>query len=259
MKSTNSSAGTARRASHAGFTLIELLIVIAIIAILASILFPVFARARESGKRASCLSNVRQLGMGVQQYTQDYDERVVPFATSSNCPCWPDKLFPYVKSAQVFSACPSKKGAVWVPNAKSGMAYAYNVLYNAAGTADGQETTPPSGTGSANGLALAQAAVPAETVMFGDSSDQYIVFSSSKTDIATELSYPVTHPTGLLNIGREATSTTNTNQHYVGRHFDGSNFAFMDGHAKWLPMTEVGKKNSHGVMYYFTVEDDKTW
>src|SRR5215216_4432933 len=59
-----------------GFTLIELLVVIAIIAILAAILFPVFARARENARRTSCLSNLKQLSLGIMQYTQDYDERL---------------------------------------------------------------------------------------------------------------------------------------------------------------------------------------
>jgi prepilin-type N-terminal cleavage/methylation domain-containing protein len=61
-----------------GFTLIELLVVIAIIAILAAILFPVFARARENARRASCQSNLKQIGLGIMQYTQDYDERMPP-------------------------------------------------------------------------------------------------------------------------------------------------------------------------------------
>jgi prepilin-type N-terminal cleavage/methylation domain-containing protein len=116
------------------FTLIELLVVIAIIAILASILFPVFARARENARRASCQSNLKQIGLGIMQYTQDYDERI-PNATGggtggaamdggwtyfSTWPYDPDtqqfdpsrgSLYPYVKSTQIY-ICPSDtKGA----------------------------------------------------------------------------------------------------------------------------------------------------
>lgn len=67
----NSSKSTGK-----GFTLIELLVVIAIIAILAAILFPVFARARENARRSSCMSNMKQIGLGLMQYTQDYDEKL---------------------------------------------------------------------------------------------------------------------------------------------------------------------------------------
>ena len=114
------------------FTLIELLVVIAIIAILASILFPVFSRARENARRASCQSNLKQIGLGIMQYTQDYDERLpgstdgtpgqnllggwtyyTNFPTSGttyspNLTFDPTKgsIYPYIKSAQVY-VCPS--------------------------------------------------------------------------------------------------------------------------------------------------------
>src|ERR1700710_3138757 len=88
------------------FTLIELLVVIAIIAILASILFPVFARARENARRASCQSNLKQLGLGFMQYTQDYDE-TYPTSNNGHYPWgWAGDIYPYVKSGQVYG-CPS--------------------------------------------------------------------------------------------------------------------------------------------------------
>src|SRR6186997_1268291 len=97
----------AKNTRRRAFTLIELLVVIAIIAILASVLFPVFARARENGRRASCQSNLKQLGIGWMMYAQDYDETTSPFYTApgggpylnnSNFLYWPDLLQPYVKS-----------------------------------------------------------------------------------------------------------------------------------------------------------------
>ena len=90
------------------FTLIELLVVIAIIAILAAILFPVFGRARENARRSSCQSNLKQIGLGVIQYTQDYDEMMPPArntAPYNNAP-WHVLVQPYIKSYQLFK-CPS--------------------------------------------------------------------------------------------------------------------------------------------------------
>src|ERR1044072_5575796 len=95
-----------------GFTLIELLVVIAIIAILASILFPVFGRARENARRSSCQSDLKQLGLGVSQYNQDYDGPfpmaavVPPWDSNGENKNWPITLSPYLKSLQVFM-CPS--------------------------------------------------------------------------------------------------------------------------------------------------------
>lgn len=97
-----------------GFTLIELLIVIAIISILAAILFPVFARARENARRTSCLSNVRQLGMAFQQYFQDYDEQfpLLGKGTGNAGTSWFFTMQPYIKSTQMLR-CPSDTATNW--------------------------------------------------------------------------------------------------------------------------------------------------
>ncbi|MES1180783.1 MAG: DUF1559 domain-containing protein, partial [Verrucomicrobiota bacterium] len=95
----------ARRPAGVAFTLIELLVVIAIIAILAAILFPVFAQAREKARSVSCLSNAKQVGLAGAMYTQDYDELIVPswLVTSDDPfdePLWPRTLQPYIKNTQ---------------------------------------------------------------------------------------------------------------------------------------------------------------
>jgi len=120
-----------------GFTLIELLIVIAIIALLAAILFPVFTRVRENARRSSCQSNLKQIGLGIMQYTQDFDD-VYPYSASAtangnnvtpgtdaslgiwysdatgNRPYWPGRVEPYFKSRQIM-VCPSSKRVSGIP------------------------------------------------------------------------------------------------------------------------------------------------
>lgn len=107
-----------------GFTLIELLVVIAIIGILAAILFPVFARARENARRANCQSNLKQIYLGITQYTQDYDEFLPPHqattAASTTSTPFRDLLQPYIKSQQVFK-CPS--------DSTDADSYGYNYFY----------------------------------------------------------------------------------------------------------------------------------
>lgn len=136
---------------NSGFTLIELLIVIAIICLLAAILFPVFQRAREKARQASCASNLKQIGLGIAQYTQDYDELlpltvkagpggtaggnigqiVKPFSPTLSG--WYPNIFygiyPYVNSYSVFR-CPSAEkyccGATFAPAYPNEMSYVYN-------------------------------------------------------------------------------------------------------------------------------------
>lgn len=131
MTEKNMNHATDRR--KAGFTLIELLVVIAIIAILAAILFPVFAQAREKARQASCLSNMKQIGIGYAMYIQDYDETLIATLISNptiNPPGgwilapYDEQIQPYVKNYDVF-ACPSDS----VPRPTLGAGEAWNGMF----------------------------------------------------------------------------------------------------------------------------------
>jgi len=204
------------------FTLIELLVVIAIIAILAAILFPVFARARENARRASCISNLKQIGLAVMMYTQDYDEMLPPcWNINSTTPPigsagtywqWPNIIYPYTKSAQVYY-CPSSSSTA-SPTSKN---------YGA----DSQVMTPY------NGRSLASVESPAQKYMIMD-------FSEYSADNSYITGTPITnyYLPGKGNGGGVCTSADPA-ECTTGRHFDGVNMAFADGHVKWLKSSEV--------------------
>src|SRR5690606_28375389 len=125
--------GSSHKQGNRAFTLIELLVVIAIISILAAILFPVFARARENSRRASCLSNEKQIALATLQYIQDNDERFPGTYTAGDQKTWMDRILPYVqgtssRKSQLFF-CPSdtKDSSlnVWTDNTS----YCYNNYY----------------------------------------------------------------------------------------------------------------------------------
>jgi len=193
------------RPGSKGFTLIELLVVIAIIAILAAILFPVFARARENARKSTCQSNLKQMATAALQYAQDYDEtmvRVNIFLGGSTYYGWVWLLQPYVKNTQIFT-CPSKPSAKWDgnnPSQYSGHGYAFYGINN---NADGGP--------SLSARPLAMIPNPADIAMFGDSSSgNYYVMDWDD-------------------------ATSNDNGHVSeARHSEGANFAFADGHVKWM-------------------------
>lgn len=183
-----------------GFTLIELLVVIAIIAILAAILFPVFARARENARRASCLSNLKQLGLSVFMYMQDYDGTYpAAYAYSSDgISFWNQRIYPYVKNGQVF-VCPSAdKNTINITNAGSA-ANDTRLGMNNAEFGSGNANSP------VRDSSLRQ---PAELIMIMDSQPPS---PAANPPVFVSFNY---------NMG-------------IDRHFDGANIIFADGHAKW--------------------------
>ena len=232
-----------RKSRRIGFTLIELLVVISIIAILAAILFPVFARARENARRASCQSNLKQIGLGMMQYSQDYDEKLPPGNdTVEHVGCgWGGQLFPYIKSSQIFT-CPSDSfSPTIVGNAT--ISYGYNSAI--------PDITPGYGI---NG-AIAQFNATAKTVLlFEVQGYEALVnnpegYGSNVTPAGSGLDTKIwvwnfevkgAYATGLM--GGRAGTIGSTGGHFLaqnGRHLEGSNFLMVDGHVKWLKGSNV--------------------
>ncbi|MEN6549015.1 MAG: prepilin-type N-terminal cleavage/methylation domain-containing protein [Armatimonadia bacterium] len=190
-----------------GFTLIELLVVIAIIAILAAILFPVFAKAREKARQSSCLSNTKQLALAVLSYVQDYDEKFMFAYLNPPGTWWYVACQPYIKNAQIL-ICPSKNGT------SSDYGYNMDTLGYSWGTAGTQ----------VGGTALGAIQSPAETVMLSDSNAGYS-FAGGRVSGSN----PV-FDTNTYN----GWDPANPSPGAAFRHNGGSNHAFVDGHSKWL-------------------------
>ena len=188
-----------------GFTLIELLVVIAIIAILAAILFPVFGRARENARRSSCQSNLKQIGLGIAQYTQDYDEKYLPQDATQRT--FAHILQPYIKSKQIF-VCPSATGTpqtVPVTVVKDGLweaTFENNTIIGAYGINTGL-------TSPTNPSSLAQVASSATLVMLSDAASNS-VGSSAENAFAL-----------------------------AGRHLEGMNIGYADGHVKFIAQKRI--------------------
>lgn len=198
--------------SRRGFTLIELLVVIAIIAILAAILFPVFARAREKARQASCLSNIKQIALAGLMYTQDYDEKfpghgcgwMDPWGSTTRTEiCYAAKIYPYMKNIQIFR-CPSDSANYAQPG-RDDNAYGNNLRY-VAGRAN-----------SSWNASLGEIQSPAETIWYADAVRGYI---------RAPRCCGITTTTPLCT---QAPTVDNI----AWRHNEGANFAFVDGHAKW--------------------------
>jgi len=205
---------------NSAFTLIELLVVIAIIAILAAILFPVFSRAREKARQANCLSNAKQLTLGMMMYAQDYDERI-PWAYLSdgaNIWTWRFMLRPYVKNNQLF-LCPTHKNYTppvfdgsFPDNGQSG-AYQMNAISTGG--------TPPCGQ------SLGFMGDAASVVWLLESDDSYVAeYAIARGDPPAN---PDTSP-------------------WVIRHNGVANYGFVDGHAKALTPQAVNPATSDSLL-----------
>lgn len=232
---TKSALTNARRA----FTLIELLVVIAIIAILAAILFPVFAQAREKARATSCLSNTKQLGLGIMQYVQDYDETYPQggFSASNQGPAaaaidrWYKIVAPYTKNT-VIRACPSAKTKV-VATTNYGTNYGIHGDICKYG---------------ASGLSLAAINNTAGTLLLSDAQN-IDLNTANRADTSTWLNAePNTlvdwdvkglRFTGGTSYFTTATNTNSNNRWPSPRHTGGTNVAYCDGHSKWMKIEQL--------------------
>jgi prepilin-type N-terminal cleavage/methylation domain-containing protein/prepilin-type processing-associated H-X9-DG protein len=232
-----------------GFTLIELLVVIAIIAILAAILFPVFAQAREKARQTACLSNVKQMSTAVMMYAQDYDETFPlyyqPKANGDNW-YWHVQLQPYIKSWDIFR-CPScsdsEGNPAWLGTCKvynpfdahplpwtvGPGGYGWNACYIGSGYIDAATRSP----GWA-GVSMAAVGRPAETIMIAE-------ITKIKNPGGV---YPPPGAPGLTPGGSSGTGCGSDGlkwSNFAARHNEGNNLVFFDGHVHWFKQSQVAQ------------------
>lgn len=251
------------------FTLIELLVVIAIIAILASILFPVFARARENARRASCLSNLQQIGLASMQYAQDYDghlmskqmtnrdgirEFVYPSNATSSIEYWYLALDPYMKSWQIYS-CPSAPDSIKYdtkhgrgPTAGSAtFAYSYNyigikgisVSSSKCGAGKTYDCGVALGPNNQAGALLSAVEDPSGTIEILDGCNPGIRYRPA--DFPSDLPADASGTTAYAWVTDGECSNKSAGRYIAGRarHLDTVNMLFVDGHVKSMPWQSV--------------------
>ncbi len=242
-------ADTQYRTKGSAFTLIELLVVIAIIAILAAILFPVFAQAREKARQAACLNNSKQLALGIQMYSQDYDETLPVAGYGAQCRGrWQWQVYPYIKNIGVFT-CANLSDNPWTllqatnpcggptvgGDDKGGYGWNYALQSDGAGLPN---------LNAAPGYSLAQIAKPADTIIVGDTgfpgtdgtaSGWAMLAADPRKAAADSFSQP-----GLYPQFRHPTVQTKQVAGARKLPIDGRmTFCFLDGHAKNLSLASA--------------------
>jgi prepilin-type N-terminal cleavage/methylation domain len=268
MHRSNWTATQARRRAlspgrHHGFTLIELLVVIAIIAILAAILFPVFAQAREKARAASCLSNLKQMGAGLTMYSQDYDEELPPAWIGAAFPGyarWMDVMQPYVKNHQIFTCtsndtefAPVPPGGQVLDVVDRNGGYAMNVTY--FGDPVANPPTPIPDVASKRTRSLAEVPDPAGTAYVFDFRNGWGSFQCV-WECITGCGWPQPE---IDNTVRPR--TLGVGGWLAELHQDKINVLFCDGHVKatgldWLTIRAPAGKPTAGAYCHFTIEDD---